>query len=89
MVTPDLHGDLCSLVERSTGLFHAEAAAVVQEAIDSNPAAQYIVGSALEQAGCFSDAQLWFKLSADQSYTPATQKIRGFERQKPETPDSV
>ncbi len=44
---------------------------IIEQAELDNPAAQFIVGSALETAGETAEAANWFRRSAAQGYRPA------------------
>jgi TPR repeat protein len=48
---------------------------ILDEAEDDNPAAQYIVASALESAGENLEAARWYRRSADQGYRPALERL--------------
>ncbi|HEY3297773.1 MAG TPA: hypothetical protein VGK34_03880 [Armatimonadota bacterium] len=52
--------------------------AIINEAEEDNPAAQYIVASALESAGESPEATRWYRRSANQGYRPALERLRRF-----------
>ncbi len=49
---------------------------ILDEAEADNPAAQYIVASALESAGEPFEARRWYRRSADQGYSPSLERLR-------------
>lgn len=49
---------------------------IINEAEEENPAAQYIVASALESAGEVPEATRWYRRAADQGYRPALERLR-------------
>jgi TPR repeat protein len=49
---------------------------IINEAEEDNPAAQYIVASALELAGEKPEAIRWYRRAADQGYRPALERLR-------------
>lgn len=49
---------------------------ILNEAEKDNPAAQYIVASALESAGETREAIRWYRRAADQGYSPALERLR-------------
>jgi len=55
-----------------------EANAIMEEAQKGNAAAQYILGVALEslEPPRLRDACRWYRLAADQGYSPAKAKLR-------------
>ena len=50
--------------------------AIINEAEKDNPAAQYIVASALESEGEAPEAIRWYRRAADQGYCPALERLR-------------
>jgi TPR repeat protein len=49
---------------------------IINEAEEDNPAAQYIVASALECAGETPEAVRWYRRAANQGYRPALERLR-------------
>lgn len=50
--------------------------AVLEEAVQENPAAEFIVGSALEDENRLGDAINWYRLAAAQNYSPARERLQ-------------
>jgi TPR repeat protein len=51
---------------------------ILDAADGDNPAAEYIVASALESAGENSEAARWYRRAADQGYRPALERLGNF-----------
>jgi TPR repeat protein len=49
---------------------------ILLEAEEDNPAAEYIVGTALESADQTAEAVRWYRRAADQGYRPALERLR-------------
>ena len=48
---------------------------ILDAADEDNPAAEYIVASALESAGEPTEAAKWYRRAADQGYRPAIERL--------------
>jgi TPR repeat protein len=51
---------------------------ILDAADADNPAAEYIVASALESTGEASEAARWYRRAADQGYRPALERLGSF-----------
>ncbi|MGE5114420.1 MAG: hypothetical protein ACM3JB_26460 [Acidobacteriaceae bacterium] len=49
---------------------------ILASAEDDNPAAEFIVASALEAAGEREQCMKWYRCSAEQGYPPALERLR-------------
>lgn len=67
-----------AIVRRQLASYFApdEIDSILAEAEADNPAAEFVVGSALESGGKHEEAVKWFLRSADQGYHPALERLR-------------
>ncbi len=69
---------LRSIVRQQLAAFFesTEINAILLEAEEDNPAAQFIVAGALESAGQHEAAFKWYRRSAQHGYFPALERLR-------------
>lgn len=74
---PSLHA-LETIVRRQLAFYFSpgEIDPILAAAEADNPAAEFIVASALESGGMHKEAMKWFCRSADQGYHPALERLR-------------
>jgi TPR repeat protein len=74
---PSLHA-LETIVRRQLASYFApdEIDSILAEAEADNPAAEFVIASALESGGKHQEAMKWFRRSADQGYHPALERLR-------------
>lgn len=74
---PSLHA-LETIVRRQLASSYdsTEIEAILAEAENDNPAAEFIVASALESRGERDEAMKWYRRSAEQGYLPALERLR-------------
>ena len=53
---------------------------ILAGAEEDNPAAEFIVASALESADRADEALAWYRRAAEQGYRPAQERLRDLER---------
>lgn len=74
---PSLHALEVIVRRQLASSFSADAIdPILAEAEADNPAAEFIVASALESGGEHEEAMKWYRRSAEQGYLPSLERLR-------------